>query len=79
MAAIVGLVLAACAGAPADQDSPAYEAGFADGCATASAESTSVPSTPQRDETLYAQDSGYRSGWNSGHTTCRMTNGGARL
>jgi hypothetical protein len=59
--------------------SPFYEAGFADGCATASAETGPIPRPSQRDEALYAQDSGYRAGWISGHASCRTPDGPPRL
>jgi hypothetical protein len=72
-------LVAACAGSSPQTDSPFYEMGFADGCASASAEITPVPRNPERDETLYAQDSGYRSGWNSGHTACLRQSRPARL
>jgi hypothetical protein len=75
---LLALFLCACAASP-DRDNPSYEAGFADGCATASAENPSIPRNPQRDEALYAGDSNYRSGWISGHATCRMTEGRPRL
>jgi len=76
--AVLALGLTACA-APAEQESPFYQAGFADGCATGSAETAPVRRNPQRDEALYATDSGYRAGWLSGRATCRMADGPPRL
>jgi hypothetical protein len=77
-AAALTAIAGACA-APAMPESPFYESGFADGCATASAETAPVPRAAQRDEALYAKDSGYRSGWISGHASCRMPSGPPRL
>jgi hypothetical protein len=78
LAAALALLAAGCA-IPAMPESPFYEGGFADGCATASAESAATPRPAQRDEALYAKDSGYRAGWISGHTSCRMPEGPAHL
>src|SRR6266700_877790 len=62
-AAALILLLSACAAA-GDPASPSYSAGFADGCATASAEGTATPARePQRDRARYAMDSDYRAGW----------------
>ena len=73
----LGLVLSACA-AGGERTSPSYEAGFSDGCATASAQSSALPRMPQRNEVLYARDPDYRAGWISGQATCRMTSGPPR-
>jgi len=62
LAAAAVLLLVACA-PMGDQASPSYSAGFADGCATASAEGTALPRQPQRNEALYAKDRDYRAGW----------------
>jgi hypothetical protein len=63
-----------------DRDSPSYSSGFADGCATASAEGRMIPARqPQRDPTLYAKDADYRAGWLSGQATCRTEGGPPRL
>jgi hypothetical protein len=78
LAAGLAVIASACAAPPMPQ-SPFYEAGFADGCATASAETAPVPRAAQRDEALYAKDPGYRSGWISGHASCRMPSGPPRL
>jgi hypothetical protein len=78
-AAALTLFLSACAAA-GDQDSPSYSAGFADGCATASAEARPIPARqPQRDQALYTKDSDYRAGWISGHSTCRTEGGPPRF
>jgi hypothetical protein len=78
-AAALALLVVGCAASSPEADSPFYEVGFSDGCASANAETTPIPRNPQRDETLYAQDSGYRSGWISGHAACLMQGGAARL
>ena len=44
---------------------------FRSGCNTAEAEQLPNRPRPQRDDTLYAKDSDYRSGWNTGHSFCR--------
>lgn len=64
------LALGACA-STGDASSPAYQAGFGDGCATASAAASPVAGAAQRDATLYQTDTNYRSGWLSGHAACR--------
>lgn len=77
-AATLTFLLSACV-ASGDEASPSYSAGFADGCATASAEgTTTAPREPQRDQALYAKDPDYRAGWISGHATCRTQTGARR-
>jgi hypothetical protein len=79
LAATLTFLLTACAAA-GDETSPSYSAGFADGCATASAEgTTTAPRQPQRDQTLYAKDPDYRAGWISGFATCRTQTGARRF
>ena len=77
-AVALALLLSACAAA-GDQASPSYSAGFADGCASASAEGGPIARPPQRDEELYAKDPDYRAGWTSGRATCRMEGGPPRF
>jgi hypothetical protein len=72
------VLVTACAASP-EMDSPFYQTGFADGCASANAETAPIPRTAQRDEALFAKDSGYRAGWISGHAACRMQGGPPRL
>jgi len=71
--------LCACAASEAPIRSPAYEAGFDDGCATASAEAAPIPRPAKRDETAFSKDADYRAGWISGHAACRMQGGPPRL
>ena len=78
-AAALIFVVSACVTA-GEPNSPSYSSGFADGCATASAEGTAIPARePQRDQALYAKDPDYRAGWISGHATCRMEGRPPRL
>jgi len=64
---------------PTEPDNPSYQAGFGDGCASAGAAESAIPRAPQRNETLYASDADYRSGWISGLASCRMQGGPPRL
>ena len=72
-------VLLACAAPDDAERSPAYDAGFGDGCATASAEMAAVPRPATRDEAAFSRDADYRKGWLSGHAACRMPSGPPRL
>jgi hypothetical protein len=76
---LLAAALLACAAAEPANRSPAYEAGFGDGCATAGAETAAVPRPAQRDEQAFLGDSDYRAGWISGHSACRMQAGPRRL
>jgi hypothetical protein len=76
--AALTFLVAACA-ASLEPDSPFYQTGFSDGCASANGESSAIPHPVQRDEALFAKDSGYRAGWISGHAACLMQSGGPRL
>ena len=69
--AIATLILAGCQ-MPEMERSPSYDAGFADGCATAAAQGPGVPREPRRNEELYARDKDYRMGWTSGLAQCRV-------
>ena len=77
-AAALVLWLSSCA-MPAGRDNPSYQAGFGDGCASASAAESAIPRAPQRNEALYASDADYRAGWISGRDACRMQGGAPRL
>jgi hypothetical protein len=66
----LALVLAACS-LPMMERSAEYELGYADGCSNAFTQSSGVPRDPRRNESLYANDDGYRRGWNSGNAQCR--------
>jgi hypothetical protein len=67
---LAATLLAAACTTDADTNSPAFEAGFSDGCATAQAQAQRIPGAVRRDEQLYKTDTNYRSGWLSGHSSC---------
>jgi hypothetical protein len=69
---VFGLAAAACAD-QASMHSPAYQEGFSDGCATASAQASGTTQPPQRNAELAAKDADYRAGWNAGHAVCERT------
>jgi hypothetical protein len=73
------LLLTACAMDMSNRDSPTYQAGYADGCSTAMAESSSVPMPPKRNNAAFAADKDYRAGWAAGHADCRLPSGPPRL
>jgi hypothetical protein len=68
------LILAACAGAPPDvaQNSPVYQEGFADGCATQTSGVATGQRVDHRNQALFNRDPDYRAGWTSGLATCGM-------
>jgi hypothetical protein len=53
------------------RNTPAFQDGYSDGCAAASAPAANFREGPYRDETLYDTDSTYRAGWANGYQTCR--------
>jgi hypothetical protein len=77
--ALAALVLSACAMDMSNKDSPTYQAGYADGCSTAMAESSSVPMPAKRNNAVFAADKDYRAGWAAGHADCRLPSGPPRL
>jgi hypothetical protein len=64
----IGLMAAGCTSEA--MQTPAYQAGFTDGCATASAQASGAARPPQRNMELAAKDADYRAGWNAGDTVC---------
>src|SRR5262245_53379990 len=71
---LLAFVIAICASGcttSANQDSPNYQAGFGDGCLTASREKAAIARSPVRNDVLYGKDNSYRSGWISGQAACR--------
>ncbi len=64
--------LAACVSetAPDFRSSPYFPIGYSDGCASATEESKSFSTTSIRDEAMFKDDAGYRSGWRQGHAAC---------
>lgn len=65
--------LGACAAGSEYADDSQYNAGYSDGCASASSASGSnraIPSRIARDERAYKSDKAYRAGWNAGYHAC---------
>ena len=66
------LPLAACTSA-ALRKSPDFQAGYSDGCASASLQGANKRSAgPTRDDGAYQSNKAYRSGWGSGFGACRQ-------
>lgn len=66
------LPLAACTSA-ALRKSPDFQAGYSDGCASASMQGANKRDTSYtRDENAYQGNKAYRSGWGSGFGACRQ-------
>lgn len=63
----LALALAACAGS---RNSPAYKAGYFDGCQTAGAKGGSFRKGAVRNDNLFATNADYRAGWNTGFSVC---------
>lgn len=71
-----GLIAAACAsnGDLAElRESPAFTAGYADGCATATEEDKSFSTKRVRDAYAFENDKAYRAGWRQGYLECGST------
>ncbi len=50
---------------------PAFQAGYSDGCASASARGTDYRDGGRvRDDQLYATSKPYRAGWSAGYSVC---------
>lgn len=68
------LLLAGCA-SPAERalrKSPDFQAGYSDGCASASLQGANARDTSlTRDEDAYASNKAYHSGWGEGFGACR--------
>ena len=73
-AAFAGLALAAAGCASADllelQEAPGFQAGYVDGCDTASEEEKSFSTTRTRDAYAFENDEAYRAGWRRGYMEC---------
>ena len=72
----VALVLSACGSTDGDKlaQSPNFQPGYADGCASANQQGADFRDRQVRDEALYKVDESYRAGWSSGFSSCRTTN-----
>jgi hypothetical protein len=68
--ALAAFILASCAGAGANTDSPDYAAGYGDGCATGQARGGYPPPRPVRDEHAFNHSADYKAGWRSGYNVC---------
>lgn len=70
--------LAGCALFPSKEDqairqSPAYQAGYHDGCAAANAAGASFRYGPVQNEDVFRSNDIYRAGWNTGYSACRQS------
>jgi hypothetical protein len=74
-ATVLALSVSACGTSQYAED-PLYDAGFADGCETATARTPGTPaSSPVRDESMWNESRAYQAGWRAGYNAC--TAGGA--
>ncbi len=67
------LALAGCASSLESQElreSPGYQAGYGDGCMTASEEDKSFSTKRTRDPYAFENDKAYRAGWRQGYLEC---------
>ena len=53
------------------REMPSFQAGYGDGCATASEEDKSFSTRKQRDAYLFENDEAYRAGWRHGYLECQ--------
>jgi len=71
----ISLVAASIGGCASDEalnlaEQPSYQAGYGDGCVTATEEDKSFSTKRQRDEYLFDNDKAYRAGWRQGYLQC---------
>jgi hypothetical protein len=72
----VALALSACASrhkAEGSGNSPAYAAGYTDGCASGSARAEGAIGGDTRDANLFKTSNDYRAGWRAGYASCAWT------
>lgn len=70
---VLVLMLAGCAEANSGaKNSPFYQEGFGEGCATASAQGSPGQTKIVRDQALFDREKDYHAGWISGFAQCRM-------
>jgi len=55
----------------AAKQTPGFQNGYSDGCASASAQGTNYRGDKVRDDAAYQSDKHYRAGWASGFANCR--------
>lgn len=83
--AALGVLAAACAssGDLALAEEPGYQAGYGDGCLTASEADKSFSTKRVRDDYAFANDRAYAAGWRQGYLQCsgqaREPNDGGRI
>lgn len=64
-------------GGPRDaklRQSPNFQQGYEDGCASANEEGADFRGRLVQDPTLYKADAAYRTGWSNGFRNCRTSN-----
>ncbi len=66
------LALAGCVSdtSPDFKNSPYFPIGYSDGCASATEAGKSFSTETVRDEAMFKDDAGYRSGWRQGYAAC---------
>jgi len=67
---LVAAALAGCAQTSEYEGSLAFEAGYSDGCRTATARARPFSSDVFLNEEAFEEDAAYRAGWNTGSNTC---------
>lgn len=73
---VIALVLSGCGSTGGQKlaDSPNFQSGYADGCASANQQGADFRERQIRDEALFKVDESYRAGWSNGFSSCRTTN-----
>jgi len=67
------LILSGCASsleAQALRDAPGFQAGYGDGCITATEDDKSFSTRQERDAYAFDNDKSYRAGWRQGYLEC---------
>ncbi len=60
------------------REAPGFQAGYGDGCATATEEDKSFSTRLQRDAYAFDNDKAYRAGWRQGYLECSTQTPDAR-
>ena len=61
------------------RNTPSFKAGYGDGCAAASTQSSNYREGPYKDQALYQSDQNYRAGWANGYQSCRAPQDMSRM
>ena len=73
-AALAGVLAAAGCASSADlqelREAPGFQAGYVDGCETASEQEKSFSTRQARDDYAFENDEAYRAGWRRGYMEC---------